>query len=1355
MKIATNADVSLTSNSERSLITGSLSGYGVSLGGTGALSISNLDIVCHSPNVAMSGLSVDGAGTVNLDGVKIEAVSEKGYARGISVNAAKATVIANGGSISASTNTVGVIAYGVATSNQTDSVYLTGCPIDVESVSGNAGGFYGRGSFSLRPDASGNGSSIRVRTLGVAANAWGVNMASVVGSVSKAVLEDASISVVSDADASASEYWCLMSGDAVPSKSVEWTFEGETLSLVSANGTHIGQYGVAAKIAPGLQVQGPVTLFSANLEDNVALKPTEPGDLQALASCFEAAEGSTYDGWSLGPALEGSLSWQHDDVVANATSGKGYNTLQQALDEASSGDRLVLVDDCSVEGPLGIAMPLSLDVSGHVLKVRGESANATSAGTGGALVYSGEGTLALNDSSVGASGRIVLSLGRDFENATTASSAYQGISVCNGGALKVDGVRIEAVYNGTTSSYPEVGLRAVGVQNGSVSLVNGACVVARASEQGAAFGACDTVGVYLYGENPSKDEPALSVDASSSIRVEGDAPSFEKGTLLHSASLEVARYDSYDLRRIEVDEDSELYQQILEKFREVAKFDSSLEDSSVFDSGIYYAVPLIFEDGVYIWAYSEPCKAGKVGERESIVPKLLFTQSKHLVVGNATGVSGETGFSGTVDVKGHIEAVSSEGDALCLSDDGAGTWKLGGSTLNAAGGQGSRDVVLDALDLRDYLDLPSQSSRMSYPSGARQKVVSARVARSYGICVEDGASQAVFEGNPTITVSGADAQQVVKGCSISAEAVKVASFDDIRAGGGPVTVRFANLRAADGSPLPDSVASVDYGGSIDVSSAPQQGAFTKGGSMFKFVGWSPTTDVVIDPADMGSLAFDASIAGAVSGNVVLSAVYVEVGPGQRLVTFKVDDRLTAYAEDVGATPSYAAANAGTARHIPSKVDQLRGHVAIFRGWRIGWYGSSDAAAGGECIAGALPAVSDDALYTAVFDQEPGLREMAFCYWKANEGGAAYTTTGYLDLPYGSDPGLVAQNYAKLGDCVNDGDVTYVFEGWSVRKSDKQPVYVEQLPPVDLEGSDIKEVYYGIYSLSGVLYDVNFIVDGNVLASLTSTKGTQTIDSAFRATGAKTPDAPKGMRFIGWGLSKEDVKQLSGAIVTVADAYGRSGASDNVLNLYALFGKKGESIAPAETPGTTTEPTKNEDKPDPANKPSDGDEPQKTPGDANDGKNDGEKEKGEEGGEKAPKDEEASSGSAPAAQTPAAKPISGGASAIALGAGGGAVAKAASGTSAVGSAFANAKKDAGKAAGAEGEAGQLGEQEDAALGAGSNSENAPAFYLSVAALAVLIGFASWALINGRRKRRAEDLAEDVADPASTKGEYVSF
>lgn len=863
---------------------------------------------------------------------------------------------------------------------------------------------------------------------------------------------------------------------------------------------------------PG-QEESTVTGSGESQGPLVASVPAQFADALAARARVAARIGSFLD----------KVSTQAEDVpvVVNEATGLESTSLQYALATAQSGDTLRLVADFAIDGAVQFSSAIVLDLAGHDLAIRAYgSAGAGDSLSGAALVYTGVGAARLADSA--ATGSLTMLVGAPSELRDTT---YQGIAAIGpGGSLTVDGCAVSVVYGGATTStrLPIVTLNGVAVGSAaSFAMTGAASLNVRAAANDGDYGAATATGVYAL-----RGAGSVAVDADAAVRVANNAAPTSRPSVGGS-----------DVAEVSVQPGDPYYDALQDEFFIQARYDSNADsDGREYGTEIYYATSLAIAGNVSVSAYSDPVPQADAGKRESVVATHVFAEATATAPQEAYGLEAQDGFSGTVSQAGSVEARTGKGDAFAVRKTSSGAWSLDEARLSAACGADAYFVFDSYLDLRNFIDFGgSVSGRVIYVSQNNPEI---------------GYLKTVLPMSATVAMVGQEYGQTLEG-GLNLGAFLGVTLPDT------VTVTFSNVHAPDGSEAGSQAVSVEYGKTLAEAGAvmPAPSDYVSGSQTYRFVGWRVgTAKYCYDQQTLyDTVEFDKTVSGARNGATTLRAYYVPVGAGERLVTFKVDYALYAYAASAGSSPSYADCISATSKEtVPDCLDAETGYLYTFKGWAPGYLPSHDWSEGVGCLnADALPAANSDAYYTALYDREIATVALVFGYMAKTMRGYVFASSSEANFDWRQDGIEAANKRVRVGDTYTSEGVEYTFLGWSTRRSDSVPMFVDSLP---VKYSDMmgraRVVRYGIYASAPKIVDVDFYVDGKLYAQAANVEANKTISSVFASsTNAVTPSR-EGDDFKGWNTSPQATTFLLGDVKTIGSALPSEDASK--LELHAIW-----------------------------------------------------------------------------------------------------------------------------------------------------------------------------------------------------------
>ncbi len=355
------------------------------------------------------------------------------------------------------------------------------------------------------------------------------------------------------------------------------------------------------------------------------------------------------------------------NVVATIDSTE-YYVLSKAFSEAADGSTIKLAADVSAKSALdlssstaGTNRSITLDLAGHTLTVAGSDiANAV-------VVPSNTGLTVIDSEKTGQL------------NLKCSASGFRVDSNAN---LVLDRANVDVQFNGKVNYVygGREGVRIAGIAPGSTSwrgvfLKNGANLTVE-SQGASALASGNTGATQAYGISlpSSASGQMLSIDSTSSVKVNNSSQLLTAGSV--SASSEDAK--RAELRELNLDEGSELYNSIWDEFYKTAKYDKT--------KGIYYAAPLTVGNTSY-WVLSEQV-SDPTGTKDEVKPATIYVRGTYQVAPEAVGISSSHNSSsalagGTVDVSGTVSAESENGNAFAVQASDSATWNVNDATLSA------------------------------------------------------------------------------------------------------------------------------------------------------------------------------------------------------------------------------------------------------------------------------------------------------------------------------------------------------------------------------------------------------------------------------------------------------------------------------------------------------------------------------------------------------------------------------------------------------------------------------------------------------------------------------------------------
>lgn len=1124
LEVSSKASVRVFSSAEgtRARISGFSSSFNgaVSYTGEGTLEIVGIDITCTSRASDVSALSVTGSGDVILEDVSIKAVSQTTAARGINQSSGSASITLRESTILATTTEPGVAAYGIASSTSGSTISLETCEVYASSVDGTTGGLSTRSTLGVSK------STVEARTERAASTVWAMRATA---SSAKVTVETCTLRTLCDADASAGAYWCLMAGGSAPSNAASWTLDG-ACSFESANDTHLSFSETPVTIGASFSTSERIVVYPADLSDDVAFVASEGASLSGLASRFSVCAASSYEGCSLSMTDEGSLRLIGQTVAQNTTTGTSYRSIAEALSQAEDGQTIRLTANCETKETLDVSASITLDLNGRTLKVSLAS-DALSSSTS-ALDLASSSDVTITNGSID----VTMQAGTA---AVARDGQFSAVKLSSGTSLTLDDAAVSLSFSSSASGSGSTTAASIDVGAGSLRLAGSSSVSVSAEGPQAAR----TMGIDVSGASSAG---AVMVGSSCKVSASNQAQTQQQGSVSFASSSTSSNSAPSNARllRVELEEGTELYDEVQSKFKENALLDISGDSEGyLYGTRMYYAAPLTLDDGTYVWAFADPLDASATFDLEGVKATYVYFQSYYDAVPDAYGIYSD-GSQATLKVDGDVSAASDEGSAYALYVDGSASNASGKATvtatarLSAKGGTEAYRKDCGSLDLREDLNLDvAGTSKIVYPFTGSYTLV--ELTEPEAAVVGGGAAASVsVSGSASVSATGGDGSQ------ITAEEPPD-YFPDT------VEVTFTNMRDASGSLLADQTRTQVFGSTLgEGGQAPEASDYVRDGITYRFVGWSVSmrsagTRTVSSASAEDGLTLDTS-AYANAGAITLTAAYVPVSDDEHLAIFEIDGYVEAYGAADGQTPSYREAQRGSTSSVPTKYTRDADTTYAFAGWVD--------ASSGRLYAGTLPRANEDCRYVAQFTETPSTQTATFYSWKYVDGALAYASTE-KKVSFGDALDEAAGEVAKRGDVVYGETEVYELLGWSPRRSDAQPLYTDQLPTqggTTAVGAavGVASRLYGIYSTRERLVNVTFVVDGEEYATAVDVSTGRTVNGAFSETGAERPaDKSDSARFRGWALGSSDGTLLMGAVKTLA---GLTEGEENIV-LYAVFG----------------------------------------------------------------------------------------------------------------------------------------------------------------------------------------------------------
>lgn len=424
-----------------------------------------------------------------------------------------------------------------------------------------------------------------------------------------------------------------------------------------------------------------------------------------VAAALASAGCSASPGAAHAPAAEEAAG-----AVYNASSEAWYDDAESAFAEAGDGDALYVYDDMvsgSLETP---AQELSVDLQGHAIEI---DATGSGARGGQGLAHAGI-ALGAGDYSF-ENGAIAVTVGAQPETTQSAAVPYGGISAEEGSSLVMSNVKLDVAYAGDSTIMPAVELAGVET-GGSLALRDGSAISVGSAPAPGSFGASTAAGVHATGTDGAC---AIALSEDSSIAVDNRSAQVMQGAIGYPTTVfGTTKTTNSELMEIAVDPSLDWYDDMCARFLANARYDDRDDaDGFVYGAEVYYASPLELENGLNVWAFTDPMGAGAAGLPENIVPTHVFVRSDYALPLDAYGIWCDGGFAGSVAQEGALTASTTLGHAIGVYEGAAGTYAVDGDSISTACGNEPFRADAGPFDFGDYVDVPvSPDVSVSYPA---------------------------------------------------------------------------------------------------------------------------------------------------------------------------------------------------------------------------------------------------------------------------------------------------------------------------------------------------------------------------------------------------------------------------------------------------------------------------------------------------------------------------------------------------------------------------------------------------------------------------------------------------------------
>ncbi|MBQ9042107.1 MAG: hypothetical protein IJ111_04755 [Eggerthellaceae bacterium] len=397
-------------------------------------------------------------------------------------------------------------------------------------------------------------------------------------------------------------------------------------------------------------------------------------------------------------------------VVYDALAGAWYDDMESAFASAADGATLYVYEDLESGALQSSADKLAVDLQGHALTI---DAVGSGARGGQGLAHDGIG-LGAGEYAI-SNGTVSVTVGAQPETTQSATAGYRGVSAEEGSNLALSNVDLSVAYAGTSTIMP--GVELAGVETGgSLTLQDGSAISVESASARDAFGASTAAGVHAKGTDGAC---TIAVSDDSSIAVDNRSAQVMQGAIGYPTTVfGTTKTTNSELMEIAVDPSLGWYDDMCARFLANARYDDREDaDGFVYGAEVYYASPLELENGLNVWAFTDPMAAGVAGLPENIVPTHVFVRSDYALPLDAYGIWCDEGFAGSVSQEGALSATTTLGHAIGVYEGASGTYEVDEDTISATCGKGAFRADAGPFDFGDYVDVPvSPDVSVSYPA---------------------------------------------------------------------------------------------------------------------------------------------------------------------------------------------------------------------------------------------------------------------------------------------------------------------------------------------------------------------------------------------------------------------------------------------------------------------------------------------------------------------------------------------------------------------------------------------------------------------------------------------------------------
>lgn len=430
------------------------------------------------------------------------------------------------------------------------------------------------------------------------------------------------------------------------------------------------------------------------------------------------------------------LAWgAASDIAINDTTGATFASLDDAIDEASHGDKISLLKDVELHAAIeGIDKELDFDLSGHTITFKLPESGLTPETNLIEFSHSKKNVLKNGKVTVESADPII-----------PASSQFclSAIMASKDTSIELRDVTVTMHHQSTDDPTHSPIIAGVGIDRGRVALTGNTSIKVRVEGNHPA----NVYGVYSNSVSDGNYE-LLTQEKETSIEVQNDTKRIQTGYIAKEAN--VTSLNPAYLMEFEPAEGSALHKDIQDRFMVKAKADIEGDTiGHVYGNNLYYAAPMKVNDTHYVWAFSDILPKEALGLHANVVAKKFFGQSYQDKMPQTCAIylNAHRAVSdgvAKVSIRGAVKAKSLDGisSAISISDGIKAALKVT-SKLDATGSKQPYRTVIGALNIGDLGS--SKSGDGFYPT-EQSRAYEVKWVQPVSQCVSDGSNVDIEDG---------------------------------------------------------------------------------------------------------------------------------------------------------------------------------------------------------------------------------------------------------------------------------------------------------------------------------------------------------------------------------------------------------------------------------------------------------------------------------------------------------------------------------------------------------------------------------------------------------------------------------